>query len=87
MSEVQLQLLVRRGHDPITRHPLGLAFPAYKSLSERIEAPTADLDPTLSPGAMGTAVAQIEAEETERGKRWSMAGFDFTFLVQIQHPP
>lgn len=48
-------------------------------MPERIEARIADLNPELSPGAKGEAVAQIEAEETERGRRRAVAGFDFTF--------
>ena len=81
VSEAQLQLLMGMGRDPITGDPLGHAFPAYKSVPERIEARIADLDPDLSPGAKGEAVAQIEAEETERGRRRAVAGFDFTFSV------
>ncbi|WP_114906688.1 MobF family relaxase [Ornithinimicrobium murale] len=81
VSEAQLQLLMGMGRDPITGDPLGLAFPAYKSVSERIEARIADLDSSMSPGAKGEAVAQIEAEEAERGTRRAVAGFDFTFSV------
>ncbi len=81
VSEAQLQLLMGMGRDPITGDPLGLAFPAYKSVPERIESRIADLDPDLSPGAKGEAVAQIEAEETERGRRRAVAGFDFTFSI------
>ncbi|MAM55081.1 MAG: conjugal transfer protein [Microbacterium sp.] len=81
VSEAQLQLLMGMGRDPITGDPLGHAFPAYKSVPERIEARIADLDPDLSPGAKGEAVAQIEAEETERGRRRAVAGFDFTFSI------
>lgn len=81
VSEPQLQLLMGMGRDPITGDPLGLAFPAYKSVTERIETRITDLDPALSPGAKGTAVAQIEAEETSRGTRRAVAGFDFTFSI------
>ncbi|HJC29067.1 MobF family relaxase [Nocardioides sp. L-11A] len=81
VSEAQLQLLMGMGRDPITGDSLGHAFPAYKSVPERIEARIADLDPGLSPGAKGEAVARIEAEETERGRRRAVAGFDFTFSV------
>ncbi|NYI69500.1 hypothetical protein GGQ54_000060 [Naumannella cuiyingiana] len=81
VSEAQLQLLMGMGRDPITGDPLGHAFPAYKSVPERIDARIADLDPGLSPGAKGEAVARIEAEETERGKRRAVAGFDFTFSI------
>jgi len=81
VSEAQLQLLMGMGRDPITGDPLGLAFPAYKSPAERIEARIADLDPALSPGAKRAEVAQIEAEETKRGTRRAVAGFDFTFSI------
>lgn len=81
VSEAQLQLLMGIGRDPITGDPLGHAFPAYKSVPERIEARITDLDPDLSPGAKGEAVARIEAEETERGRRRAVAGFDFTFSI------
>jgi conjugative relaxase-like TrwC/TraI family protein len=50
-------------------------------VTERVEGRIADLDPAMSPGAKGDAVAQIEAEETERGMRRAVAGFDFTFSV------
>ena len=43
VSEAQLQLLMGMGRDPITGDPLGLAFPAYKSVPERIEAQIAEL--------------------------------------------
>ncbi|MFD2028540.1 MobF family relaxase [Promicromonospora aerolata] len=81
VSEAQLQLLMGMGRDPMTGDPLGLSFPAYKSVYERIEARIADLDADLSPGAKGEAVAQIEAEERARGTRRAVAGFDFTFSI------
>ena len=81
VSEAQLQLLMGMGRDPITGDPLGRAFPAYKSVPERVEARIADLDPDLSPGAKGEAIAQVETEETERGRRRAVAGFDFTFSI------
>ncbi|AQP52396.1 MobF family relaxase [Janibacter sp. FSL W8-0316] len=81
VSEAQLQLLMGMGRDPITGDPLGHAFPAYKSVPERIEVRIADLDPAMGPGAKGEAVAQIEAEEAERCRRRAVAGFDFTFSV------
>lgn len=81
VSEAQLRLLIGMGRDPITGDSLGHAFPAYKSVLERIEARIADLDPELSPGAKGETVARIEAEEIERGRRRAVAGFDFTFSI------
>ena len=81
VSEAQLQLLVGMGRDPITGNPLGLAFPNYKTEAERIESRIAALDPSLSPGGKGESVAQIVAEETARGTRRAVAGFDFTFSI------
>ncbi len=81
VSEAQLQLLIGMGRDPITGNPLGLAFPNYKTEAERIESRIAALDPSLSPGGKGEAVAQIVAEETARGARRAVAGFDFTFSI------
>jgi hypothetical protein len=48
---------------------------------KRIEARIADLEPTMTPGAKGEAVAQIVAEETARSTRRAVAGFDFTFSI------
>lgn len=81
VSEAQLQLLVGMGRDPITGDPLGRAYPAYASVSERIEARTANLDPTLDEEARREQVAQIEAEENACGTRRAVAGFDYTFSV------
>lgn len=81
VSEAQLQLLVGMGRDPITGDPLGRAYPAYKSVAERIEDRTAALDPELGPAGRAEAVAAIEAEEAERGTRRAVAGFDFTFSI------
>jgi len=81
VSEAQLQLLMGMGRDPISGDPLGLAFPVYKTPAERIESRIADLDPALSPGRKGEVVAQIVAEETARGTRRAVAGFDFTFSI------
>jgi hypothetical protein len=39
--EAPLQLLAGSGRDPFTGDPIGLAFPAYTSAAERIEARTA----------------------------------------------
>ena len=81
VSEPQLQLLIGMGRDPVTGNPLGLAFPNYKTPAERIESRIAALDPSLTAGAKGEVVAQIVAEETARGTRRAVAGFDFTFSI------
>lgn len=81
VSEAQLQLLVGMGRDPITRDPLGRAYPVYKSLEERVHTRVEALDSSLSAVDRGRAVAAIEAEEAERGGRKAVAGFDFTFSI------
>ena len=81
VSESQLQLLIGMGRDPVTGQPLGRAFPQYISVADRISKRIADLDPRLGMGERAEQVAQIEAEETERGNRRAVAGFDYTFSV------
>lgn len=81
VSEAQLQLLVGMGRDPITRAPLGRAYPVYKSIEERVQARVEALDLTQNPVDRGRAVAVIEAEEAARGVRKAVAGFDFTFSI------
>lgn len=81
VSEAQLELLLGLGKHPVTGAPLGLAYPAYKSLAERIAERTAALDPDLGPLTRAEAVAAIEAEEAARGTRRAVAGYDFTFSI------
>lgn len=81
VSEAQLQLLVGMGRDPITGAPLGRAYPEYQPTAQRVAERVADLDLALRPVARGEAVAVIEAEETERGTRRTVAGYDFTFSI------
>ncbi len=81
VSEFQLQLLVGMGRNPVTGEPLGLAYPAYKTVAERISERAAALDPMLGPASRAEAVAQIEAEEAARGTRRAVAGYDFTFSI------
>lgn len=81
VSEEQLQLLIGMGCDPITKSPLGRAYPMYKTVSERIEERSTALSASLTPVERGHAVAAIEAEEVARGSRQAVAGFDFTFSI------
>ena len=81
VSEAQLQLLVGMGRDLITGDPLGRTYPEYRSVAERIEARTGALDPTPGPASRAEAVAAIESDETARGTRRAVAGFDFTFSI------
>lgn len=81
VSEPQLQLLIGMGRDPVTGDPLGRAFPKYVSVAERIDKRVASLDSDMGMGERAEQIAQIEAEETERGNRRAVAGFDYTFSV------
>lgn len=81
VTEAQLQLLIGMGRDPLTGDLLGRAYPAYKSVTERIEERVSTLDPDLGATARGRAVAAIEAEESERDTRRAVAGYDFTFSI------
>lgn len=81
VSEAQLQLLVGMGRDPVTGDPLGRAYQSFTPVTERIEHRVSELDASLSPAARAEEVAQFEAEETERGTRRAVAGFDYTFSI------
>lgn len=81
VTEAQLQLLAGMGRDPITAAPLGLAYPVYRLLPERIEARIGALDAGLGIDAKAAAVSQIEAEEAARPTRRAVAGYDFTFSI------
>ncbi len=81
VSEQQLQLLVGMGRDPLTGAPLGRAYQQFASVAERVEERTKKLNPNLNRDYRDQLVAQIEAEEKERGTRRAVAGFDYTFSV------
>ncbi len=81
VSEAQLELLLGLGKHPVTGGALGLAYPAYRSVAERIAERVAALDAELGPVARAEAVGVIEAEEQARGTRRAVAGYDFTFSI------
>ena len=81
VSEAQLQLLVGMGRDPLTGQALGRAFPVYKSTADRVQERVDALPAELDHRARDATVAQIEAEEANRGTRKAVAGFDYTFSV------
>lgn len=81
VSETQLQLLLGLGCDPVTGEPLGKSWPQYAGLAERIARRLADLPVSLSVTERAEATTTIEAEETTRGQRVAVAGFDHTFSV------
>ncbi|MBO1902493.1 relaxase domain-containing protein [Leucobacter weissii] len=81
VTEAQLELLLGLGRHPVTGAPLGKAYPAYKTVAERIAERVAALDPELGPASRAEATAAIKAEETARGVRRAVAGYDFTFSI------
>ncbi|MFC7620684.1 MobF family relaxase [Microlunatus sp. GCM10028923] len=80
VAEAQLQLLIGMGRDPVTAEPLGRAFPVYRMVAERVAERVADLGQARG-AELRAAVAAIEAEETVRGTRRAVAGYDYTFSV------
>lgn len=81
VTEPHLGLLLGKAHDPITGDSLGRAFSTYAAPNERIHARVAALDPELSADERAAAVTVIEADETARGRRRAVAGYDYTFSV------
>ncbi|SDU77097.1 MobF family relaxase [Jiangella alkaliphila] len=81
VSEPQLQLLIGMGRNPLTGQLLGRAHPALRCVADRIHDRVDDLNPALTGEEQGLAVTAIEDEETKRGTRRVVAGFDFTFSI------
>ncbi|TDP91345.1 conjugative relaxase-like TrwC/TraI family protein [Leucobacter luti] len=81
VSEQQLQRLIGQGRDPVTGQALGSPYRKYPTVAERIERRTGRLDAGLPVTERAEAVAAIEAEESARGVRKAVAGFDFTFSI------
>ncbi|MGO1316269.1 MAG: MobF family relaxase [Cellulomonadaceae bacterium] len=81
VTAAQLQNLLGEGRDPVTAEGLGRPFPKYAPLAERIADRVAGLSSDLSGLERAAAVARIEGEETARGTRRAVAGFDLTFSV------
>jgi aminopeptidase N len=79
VSEEQLQLLLGICRDPASGEPLGRAYPAYRSVDERIRVRVQALGRGLSRDDRTAAVTRIEAEEHGRSRRRAVAGYDFTF--------
>ncbi|MCL2803076.1 MAG: relaxase domain-containing protein [Micrococcales bacterium] len=81
VTEAQLELLIGQGRHPVTGEPLGRAYPQYASVSERVDQRARALDPALSGAERAQALVEIEQDETRRGTRRAVAGFDYTFSV------
>ncbi|WP_454132636.1 MobF family relaxase [Microbacterium lacticum] len=81
VSEQQLQRLIGQGRDPVTDKALGSPYRKYPTVTERIEHRTSKLDADVPLTERAEAVAAIAAEESARGVRKAVAGFDFTFSI------
>ncbi|MBD1270769.1 relaxase domain-containing protein [Aeromicrobium tamlense] len=81
VTEEQLALLLGAGRDPRTGEKLGLAFPQYASIRDRVASRAATLSAALSPDQRSAALGVIESEEQAHGESRAVAGFDFTFSV------
>ncbi|WP_415856033.1 MobF family relaxase, partial [Sinomonas sp. G460-2] len=81
VSEAQLELLIGKGHNPVSGESLGRAYQRFAPVTERVAQRVAALAPDLGPAGRAREAAAIEAEEAQRGTRRAVAGFDFTFSV------
>ncbi|GAB7007801.1 MobF family relaxase [Nocardioides sp. AN3] len=81
VTEEQLALLIGMGRDPVTGEQLGRAYPEYTSLRARIKERVDGLDAEMTAEDCAAETARIEAEETARGPRHAVAGYDLTFSV------
>jgi len=81
VTERQFQLLIGEGRHPVRAELLGKAYPKYAGVSERIDRRVKALNPALSDTECAQALVEIERDDTERGTRRAVAGFDYTFSV------
>ena len=81
VTEDQLRHLLGRGEHPVTGEQLGRAYFAFKPLRERVKIRTAKLSEALNADQREAAVEQIVAEEKQRKRPRTVAGFDYTFSV------
>ncbi len=81
VTEEAMGRLFGSGHDPITGGRLGLSYPKFKTVEERIGERVARLPQNLSAAEHAAAVAEIESQERARPQRSAVAGYDLTFTV------
>ncbi|MCL1900476.1 MAG: relaxase domain-containing protein [Promicromonosporaceae bacterium] len=81
VTEQQLKLLIGQGCNPVTGEDLGRPYLNHRSVQQRITQRAAALDPALHDDERAAAVQQITDEETARGTRRTIAGYDYTFSV------
>ncbi len=76
VTEVQLQLLIELGRDPVTGEPLGRAYPVYRPGVDR------DTDGPRAAGGGPTERAAASAfEQPDEKRRRAVAAYDFTFSI------
>lgn len=81
VTEEQLQRLIGLGRDPVTDQALGRPYRKYPPVAERIERRIRKFGADVPVTERAAMVAAIEAEESVRGERKAVAGFDFTFSI------
>ncbi|WP_019874434.1 MobF family relaxase [Sporichthya polymorpha] len=81
VTEEAIGRLFGTGRNPVTDEPLGLAYPRFKTVAERITERVGRLPADLTDPERTAAVAAIEAQEQAKPQRSAVAGFDFTFTV------
>lgn len=79
VTEEHLVRLLGEGADPITGQRLGLGYGRYATPRTRIATRTAAIPEEATPEQREQATSAIREEETQRGSRQPVAGFDFTF--------
>jgi len=81
VSELHLELLMGHGLHPLTGEQLGRPYAHYATAAERIDQRSRALDTKLTDAERAQTLSEIERQETERGTRKAVAGFDYTFSV------
>ena len=81
VTEEAMGRLFGSGHDPVTGARLGLAYPKFKTLDERIASRVTRLRPNLPDAERVAAIGEIEVQERARQQRSAVAGYDLTFTV------
>ncbi len=81
VEEQQMASLYGGGRHPGSGEPLGLAYPQYTPLAERIRQRIAALPTELSAQDRADFAGQITRAENNRPGRHAVSGFDLTFTV------
>ena len=81
VTEEAMGRLFGVGHDPVTGERLGLAYPRFKTTTERITERVARLPADLPEEERAAAVAAIKTQEQAKPARSAVAGYDLTFTA------